>query len=161
MLQGWGVPAASRMIHTYVQGQYDQALIDWLVSNGYTSAREVGGSNRSQFNLATHLTKPNTGRHSRYAIPAGCNLSIAQPVPTVIDYIEEAKARGSVFMMMGHEFKNAPGPQSYVAGYHATHGMSNLLDYLAAERDAGNIDIMKWSDYVRTFSQGQPVTGVA
>lgn len=161
VLQGWGVPDASRLIHTYVQGQYDQALIDWLISKGYTSAREVGGSNRSQFNLAAHLTRPNTGRHSRYAIPAGCNLGIEQPVSMVIDYIEEAKARGSVFAIMGHEFKAAAAPQTYVAGYHATHGMSNLLDYLAAERDAGNIDIMKWSEYVQTFNTGRAVVGVA
>lgn len=160
VLSGWGVPAASRKLHAYVQGQYDQDLIDWLIEQGYTSAREVGGSNRSQFNIAALLSQPNISRHSRYAIPAGCNLSNAQPVETVIDYIETAKAKGGAFFIMGHEFKAAPGPQAYVAGYHATHGMSNLLDYLAAERDAGNIDLIKWSDYVKSFRTGRPVLGV-
>lgn len=161
LLGAWGVPAASRKIHTYVQGQYDQALIDWLIEQGYTSAREVGGSNRSQFNIATLLSQPNISRHSRYAIPAGCNLDVSQPVDTVIDYIETAKAKGGAFFIMGHEFKAAPGAQTYVAGYHATHGMSNLLDYLAAERDAGNIDLMKWSQYVDSMSRGEKVVGVS
>jgi hypothetical protein len=81
-------------------------------------------------------------------------------VSTVIGYIEEAKVLGSVFFIMGHEFKAASGIQAYVAGYHGTHGMDNLLDYLAAERDAGNIDIVKWSDYVGNLRQGRPVVGV-
>ena len=160
VLSGWGVPSASRKIHTYVQGQYDQALIDWLIAQGYTSAREVGGSNRSQFNIAALLSQPNISRHSRYAIPAGCQLDVSQPVNTVIDYIETAKAKGGAFFIMGHEFKAAPGAQAYVAGYHATHGMSNLLDYLASERDAGNIDLIKWSEYVKSFRTGRPVLGV-
>jgi hypothetical protein len=161
LLKSWGVPEKSRSLHTYVQGQYDQTLINWLVSNGYRSAREVGASNRSQVNLAAHLSVPNVSRSSRYAIPAGCNLSDAQPVSQVIDYIENAKVRGTTFFIMGHEFKAAPGPQAYVAGYHATHGMSNLLDYLAAERDAGNIDLVKWSTYVDSMSTGRAVVGVS
>jgi len=161
LLKEWGVTDESRKLHTYVQGQFDQSLIDWLVSNGFKAAREVGASNRSQFHLAAHLGIPDVNRNSRYAIPAGCNLSNAQPVATVIDYIEEAKLRGSAFFLMGHEFKVAPGPQAYVAGYHATHGMSNLLDYLAAERDAGRIDLVKWSTYVESMSLGRPVVGVS
>lgn len=161
LLSSWGVPEASRKIHTYVQGQYDQSLIDWLIENGFTSAREVGASNRSQFNICTHLSLPNTSRHSRYAIPAGCNLTVEQTVATVIDYIEQAKTRGGAFFIMGHEFAAAPTTQTWVAGYHATHGMSNLLDYLAAERDAGNIELMTWSEYVLTFSAGRQVVGAA
>jgi hypothetical protein len=160
LLESWGVPLKCRKIHTYVQGQYDQTLINWLVANGFTSAREVGASNRTQFHLAAHLDVPNTNLNSLYAIPASCNLSTAQPVSTVIGYIEEAKVLGSVFFIMGHEFKAASGIQAYVAGYHGTHGMDNLLDYLAAERDAGNIDIVKWSDYVGNLRQGRPVVGV-
>lgn len=155
-----GIPDASRKIHTYVQGSYDQALIDWLVGEGYVSAREVGASDRSQNHLAAHLSVPNASKQSLYAIPAGCNLGASQPVSTVIGYIENAKARGEAFFLMGHEFKAAPGTQTYVAGYHETHGMSNLLDYLAAERDAGNIDLMKWSQYVDSMSRGKKVVGV-
>lgn len=160
LLAEWGVSSESRNLHTYVQGQFDQDLIDWLMANGFVSAREVGASNRSQFNIAAKMSHTNTSRHSMYAIPAGCNLTVEQPVTTVIDYIETAKSRGGAFFIMGHEFKSAPAAQTYVAGYHATHGMSNLLDYLAAERDAGNIDLMKWSQYVATMSAGRQVLGV-
>lgn len=160
LLQSWGVPEASRKQHAYVQGFYDQALINWLVANGFNSAREVGASNRSQFMVPAHLSTPNVGRSSLYAVPAGCNLSSGQPVSTVIDYIEEAKRRGSAFFIMGHEFKAATGALAYVAGYHQTHGMSNLLDYLAAERDAGNINLATWSGYVAGLRSGRPVTGV-
>lgn len=160
LLKELGVPEASRKLHTYVQGQFDQSLVDWLVAAGYTSARQVGASDRSQFQIAAHLSAADTSRNSLYGIPAGCNLEIAQPLDTVIGYIEKAKARGTVFFLMGHEFKAAPGAQAYVAGYHATHGMSNLLDYLAAERDAGRIDLMKWSEYRQSFGIGRAVTGV-
>lgn len=162
-LSGLGVPEKTRKLHAYVQGSYDSTLRDALVARGFRSARAVGASNRAVYPLLTAYDA--TGVSTRvaemgmYALPASCNLGNTQNVGTVTGYINNAKAVGQTFFLMGHEFKaTAASSQTYIAGYDAAgsagYGMSNLLDWIANERDAGRLDVVSWSDWVDLVNTG-------
>lgn len=159
-LSAIGVPPASRYLHAYVQGSYDMTLVAAMRALGYTSMREVGAANRPARPFLTSLVSPGSNtQQSRYALAASANLENGVSVSTVIGYIETLKSTnyGGVIFLMGHKFEAAAGVLTYVAGYDATHGMSNLLDYLAVERDKGTIDVAKWSDWVNSLDAGMPI----
>lgn len=148
-LRQLGAPEASRKLHAYVQGSFDQSLINAMRSDGFTSAREVGAPGRSQYPLFNRMTPAvATSEQSLFTVPSTINLGNATTVNTAISRIEGLKAAGKTGFVLGHEFKAAIGPQTWLASGDPTYGATRFFRYLAEERDAGRIRVVKWSDYV-------------
>lgn len=146
-LSSVGARAESRRLHAYVQGSYDATLIAALQSRGYTSARAVGAST-GQFRKPL-LASVDSGTSQMYEIPVAANLQNGVSVATIKGYIDAAIAAGNTVFLMGHKFEAAAGVVTYINGYDASHGMSNLLDYIAMRRDTGSLDVLRWSDWVK------------
>lgn len=151
LLSSLGCPEIWRKIHPYVQGSYDQALIDAMKVRGFLSMRVVGVQTGNTLKAVSAALKTN----DIFTIPSSSSLDNANTVATVIGYIESAKARNSpVHFIKGHEFKAAQGELAWIAGYHDSYGVLNLMDYLADERDAGNITLATWGDWVESIYYG-------
>lgn len=144
LLASVGAPENGRKCAVYVQGSYDATLIASLRALGYRSAREVGSSTGQRGRGVIAAYRGN----EVLSLPALCNLQSGVSVATVTGYIETAKARNNaVCAIMGHKFGASAATQKWIAGYDATHGMLNLLDYLADERDAGGILMPGWGNW--------------
>lgn len=143
-LVGLGCSEKAASLHQYVQGSFDQTLIDELKARGYLSAREVGASNRAAANL--EIAMEGTGCNSLYKIPATCNLENTQNLSTVQGYITSSAYLGSAFIM-GHRFAGAAATIQWVKGYDPSYGVLNLLDWLAEQRDSNGWNLRKWSDW--------------
>ena len=131
--------------HVYVQGQFDAALQQALIDNGFHCAREVGASNRA-WNRANMFFNP----RARFALPASCNLEASQPLATVRGFIDNAIATGGLFVAMGHRFEGAAGVLTY-----SISDMNALLDFVVLRARQGLIDLLRMSDIVPHYVQGQ------
>lgn len=156
VLRSVSAPEAGRRLHAYVQGTHDGTLITEMIARGYTSMREVGAEDRPcRPLLAYYNGQPTiTSAHNRYTIPAGVNLTAATTVAAARGYVENAITSGSMLMVMGHKFEAAAGILTWVAGYDVNNGMSNFLDWLSEQRNAGRLDVVRWSDWVTGLDAG-------
>lgn len=152
-----GCDANAARCHQYVQGRFDQTLIDALQADGYLSAREVGSSNRRAETLPIAIE--GAANDHLFKIPATCNLEIAQNLSTVQNYITNAAQLGTAFIM-GHKFRAAAGALTWVAGYDDSHGVLNLLDWLAYQRDVNGWRLLKWSQWYQEVRSGSEYAAV-
>lgn len=130
--------------HVYVQGGFDQTLIDALDARGYKAAREVGASNR--VSSAHHLV---WNRAERFRLPASCNLEASQPLATVQGYIETAIASGGAFVAMGHRFESASGVITWTES-----DMNALLDFVSTKAKQGVLDLYTLPDLINKYVDG-------
>jgi peptidoglycan/xylan/chitin deacetylase (PgdA/CDA1 family) len=156
ILTSVGASAAGKKLHAFIQGSHDATLITAMIARGFTSMREVGGMNRYCRPILARYNGQHTvtSAHNRYTLAAGANLESGLSVATTQTYIQTAMGAGGMFMVMGHKFEAAAGVGTWVAGYDTTHGMSNLLDWIAQERDAGRLDVVRWSDWAAGLDAG-------
>lgn len=143
-----GADSTAAHIHNWVQGDYSTAAIDLLIADGFKCGREVGQPNRSwkPYHIAQDATK-----RSWFVHPQGAGLTTGTSVATVKGYLETAIARGSVFWVMGHKFEAAAAAETWINSDDATYGFETLLDHLVYLRDAGRIDVVKASDWFKSF----------
>jgi hypothetical protein len=148
-----GAAESSRKLHVFVQGSTGAPLVAALQARGFVSGRVVGGSTgQSRRPLLAAL---DSSTAQLFDIPVAANLQSGVSVATVVGYIQAAINAGTTVFLMGHKFEPTAGVITYVNGYDAAHGMSNLLDYIALERDAGRLDVLKWSDWVAACRRGR------
>lgn len=151
-LSGLGCPSVWRKIHPYVQGSFDATLIAAMKDRGYLSARVVG----AQTGNTAHAVGAALLTDDLYQLPASASLDNANTVATVTGYIETAKARNSpVFFIKGHQFLSSQASLAWINRYDDSYGFLNLLDYLADQRDAGNINLVTWGDWVENIYYGE------
>lgn len=131
-------------LHQYVQGFYDQSLINALKARGYLSCREVGASNRPSRNSA--IAAVGATSDELYKLPATVNLDVTQNLATVQSYLTNSSATGTAFVM-GHRLAAAAGSITWVKGYDDNHGVLNLLEWLAERRDVDGWRIPSWLDW--------------
>lgn len=143
-LVGLGLSRKAASMHQYVQGQFDQALIDELKTRGYLSCREVGASNRASANAAIALE--GVGSNALFKLPATCLLENTQNLSTVQGCISSAAQAGTAFIL-GHRFAATAGSVQWIKGYDASYGVLNLLDWLAEQRDTNGWQLRRWSDW--------------
>lgn len=144
-----GLNANGARCHAYVQGQYDQTLIDAMRAEGYLCAREVGSSD---FRALTELSALQQDANARFRLPATCNLENTQNLATVKTYIKNAAEQGTA-VVMGHRFLNVAGTVQWIAGYDDNYGVLNLLDWLAYMRDTKGWRLERASDWARRMAQ--------
>lgn len=156
-LIGLGCDANAARCHQYVQGIFDQTLIDALQADGYLSAREVGSANRKADTLPIAIE--GTTNDHLFKIPATCNLETGQSLSTVQGYITNAAQLGTAFVM-GHKFEAAAGTITWIAGYDNTYGVLNLLDWLAYQRDVNGWRLLKWSQWYQEVRSGSEYDAV-
>jgi len=149
-LAGLGVPDRSRYLHQYVQGSYDQTLVSAMRNLGYRSIRDTSAYDTSTRGVMTALKADNL-----YYLRAGVSLGNAVTVAQAIAALETAKTQPNpVFAVMGHKFEATAGSTiTWIAGYDPSYGMSNYLDYLADERDAGRILMPGWGEWAAQVSR--------
>lgn len=143
-------PIAARC-HQYVQGSNDQTLRDRMKAEGYLAAREVGSINRRAVNEAIAIE--GTSCDYKYKIPATTNLGNTYNLSTVQSHITAAAQYGSAFIM-GHRYAAAAGPNTWVAGYDASYGALNLMDWLAQKRDESGWQLLRWSEWQSRIHSG-------
>lgn len=143
-LMALGVPAKQASLHQYVQGSFDQTLIDALKVRGYLSAREVGASNRGSG--ASIIAAGGVTADHMFKIPATVNLENTQNLTTVQSYLNSSSLAGTSFIM-GHRFEAAAGTVTYINGYDDSYGVLNLLDWLAEKRDTDGWKLRSWSEW--------------
>ncbi len=131
-------------LHQYVQGSYDQSLINELKSRGYLSCRGVGTSNIPSRNAA--IAAVGATSDELYSLPATVNLDVSQNLATVQSYLTNSSATGTAFVM-GHRLAAAAGSITWVKGYDDNHGILNLLDWLAERRDVDGWRIPSWLEW--------------
>jgi peptidoglycan/xylan/chitin deacetylase (PgdA/CDA1 family) len=162
LLQELGASAIGRKLHAYVQGSRDATLVAEMRNRGFLSMREVGAEGRLVRPLLTKKCAPTnvataSSLHNRFDLPAALNLGSGTDVAECVTLIEEAKKAGGTVVIMGHQFGASVASLGWIAGYDASYGMSNLLDYLAFERASGNIDVPTWSQWVSALDLGAEV----
>lgn len=150
-LIGLGLDPVAAKCHQYVQGIFDQTLIDSIKDAGYVSAREVGTANRHASGHAVAID--GTDCDSKFKIPATVNLTNTVNLATVQASLINAAQNGGAFIM-GHRFAAVEADITWINGYDADHGVLNLLDWLAQKRDDEGWQILKWSDWQNRVHRG-------
>lgn len=140
-----GLSYKSASCHQYVQGIFDQTLINWMKANGFICGREVGSQNRRALIESIALVGPTADE--LYKLPATTNLENGYTVATAKQHITTA-ARSGAAISMGHRFENTAGTIKWIKGYDSQYGILDLLDWLALMRDTQGWRIMRLSDWV-------------
>lgn len=146
-----GIPRESASCHAYVQGSHDDAIASALRADGFSGARIVGTAGRGAANIMSAIAGADSLMSRK--VPAVCNLEDTQPLSTVQGHINAAVKTGTAFIM-GHRFLAAPATITYVAGYHPTHGVLDLMDWLAERRDVDGWRLLKFSEWAAEVARG-------
>lgn len=149
-----GESYANASLHQYVQGSYDQALIDSMKSAGFLTGRMASSTGQGTRNNWIAL-EGNAQNNEMYMIPASADLSDAQTLAQVKTNIQSAHTSHGTAFVMGHKFKAAQGPYQWIAGYDTGYGMLDLLDWLVDQRDTNGWQILKWSDWYSKVRTGK------
>jgi hypothetical protein len=150
-LIGLGCGATAANLHQFVQGSFDQTLIDAMKAEGFLSSRIVGSSNVGADSQLVAFGGANSNQ--AYRIPIACELSDTQNLATVKGYITTASESGTAFIV-GHRFGVSAATIKWIKGYDASYGVLDLLDWLADQRDINGWKLCKWSEWLDATKNG-------
>ena len=148
-----GETYANASLHQFVQGSYDQSLIDAMKASGFRAGRIASGTGQGSKNA--YIAYEGATNPELYLIPATASLEPAQTVANVKTSIASAHAASGTAFIMGHKFQATTGPYQWIAGYDANNGMLDLLDWLVTQRDTQGWQILKWSDWYIKVQSGK------
>lgn len=137
-----GLPDRSNNHHAYPNSIWRDDLTALLIAGGFKTGRAstagVNGECQDQMIKA--------GDKLRWKLNIIANLQTGTSLANVQTAITTLKTQGGVGFINAHDFAAADG--SFIYSF---DNANQVLGYLASERDAGNIELMRWSDWYETY----------
>jgi hypothetical protein len=137
-----GLPDRSNNHHAYPNSVWRDDLTALLIAGGFKTARAstAGTNGEVQDQLI------NGGDKLRWKLNVIANLQAGTTLANVITAVTTLKNQGGVGFINAHDF--AQTEAAYVCSFDVAN---QVVGYLASERDAGNIELMRWSDWYETY----------
>jgi len=141
-LQGWGITGDSVYHHAYPNSIWRDDLSALLAAGGYKTGRASTASTNGEMLDQMILA----GDKLRWKLNIIANLQTGTTPANVQTAINTLKTAGGVGFINMHDL--AAADAAFVYSY---ENMVQVAGILAAERDAGNINLMRWSDWYRAY----------
>lgn len=140
-LQGLGVGQQAYM-HAYPNSIWRDDVSDLLASKGYLVGR--ASSNSVYGEMTEQMIR--AGDKLRWKLNIIANLQTGTTPANVQAAIDAIKANGGFGTINAHDFQAADG--AFIYSYDNAYQVASIL---AAERDAGNIELMNLSTWYQTY----------
>jgi len=135
VLAGYGLDVTS---FAYPWGMRDERSRAAVVECGYTSARDVGGIGCSGCPLAESIPPVDP-----FVTRAPTSVQSTTTLATIQDYVTRAAAAGGWVQIVLHRLCDGCDPEAM-----SLPAFAALLDWLAAERDAGRVRVQTVRDVI-------------
>jgi len=140
-LQALGVGSQAYM-HAYPNSIWRDDVSDLLASKGYLVGR--ASSNNVYGEMTEQMIR--SGDKLRWKLNIIANLQTGTTPANVQTAIDAVKANGGFGTINAHDFQSADG--SFIYSYDNAYQVASIL---AAERDAGNIELMNLGTWYSTY----------
>lgn len=129
--------------HAFVESDWSSAAIDGLRAAGFRNTRTAGFAFERVFEDGLYRS----GDKKRWLMNALTTLGNGTTATASIVEVDAWRAFGGYVTINGHDFK-ATSTDAYTFAFkeHA-----QLMGYVASLRDAGSIELMRWSQWFNTY----------
>ena len=143
-LRAFGITTKSLQHHCYPNSIWRDDLNLLLAAAGFKTARASAGGtvDNNEYQDQAILA----GDKLRWKMNIISNLQTGTTPANVQTAINNLKTSGGVGFINCHDFAAADGAFIY-----SFENMTQVAGILAAERNAGNIELMKWSDWYDAY----------
>lgn len=142
-LRGWSTGLGSSQYNAYVQGRFNQTLIDAMVGRGLRCGRSVlNSTDHYSCGMGAELF----GIKTAYLDPAGVSVA------AIKERIDNCARYGTLQVLMGHDFSvdGSSGLSLWPIEFH-----DEVIDYIAQKVSAGEIVVMRPDQLVQYVEENK------